>query len=310
MSTINKSKSKLPRKVEKWSDVIAKLNLDISKPVNYVSANRIKQITNEEPRLMAKMDREENLPTIFRNNNLFLLPVSRREYAIVRGSGYHQLESISEKPTIHYTQNPFPELFANHESEQVYLDYAYSTGLFERFAQIPLPNPPSQIRINTPEFDFDVSNFKIHVDRAQIEIDAITKGLQTTVIIEAKIGIPSSFNIRQIYYPFRTFLDQKKKNVRSFLFCVEPKQELYLLWEYAFDPHDIFESIKLIQSKQYQIKVSDVPSIKEFRDVSIIKGIEIPQADDIHKIVQFPAKVLEGYDTVGKMKDELGLVIR
>lgn len=48
----------------------------------------------------------------------------------------------------------------------------------------------------------------------------------------------------------------------------------------------------------------------EFKDVSINKGIEIPQADDINKIVQFPAKVFEGYDTVRKMKDELGVVIR
>jgi hypothetical protein len=45
-----------------------------------------------------------------------------------------QLEPITEKPTIHYIQNPFPELFANHESEQFYLDYAYSTELFERCA--------------------------------------------------------------------------------------------------------------------------------------------------------------------------------
>jgi hypothetical protein len=45
-----------------------------------------------------------------------------------------QLEPITEKPTIHHIQKPFPELFANHESEQVYLDYAYLNELFERCA--------------------------------------------------------------------------------------------------------------------------------------------------------------------------------
>jgi hypothetical protein len=70
-------------------DVIRQLKLDISKPVNYITAKQIKQTSNEEPRLMAKIDTREKLPQVFRQNNLFLLPVSRKEYAIVRGIGYH-----------------------------------------------------------------------------------------------------------------------------------------------------------------------------------------------------------------------------
>lgn len=82
------------RKIEKWFDIIKRLNIDVLKPVNYVTAKQIKQITNEDARLMAKIDRIENLPKIFRENNLFLVPVSRKEYAIVRGTGYHKLEAI------------------------------------------------------------------------------------------------------------------------------------------------------------------------------------------------------------------------
>jgi uncharacterized protein DUF6997/uncharacterized protein DUF6996 len=306
--SINKSQksssnSKPIRKKEKWSDVINKLNMDISKPVNYITAGQIKQISNEEPRLMAKMDRLEDCPKVFRDNNLFLLPVSRREYAIVKGVGYHQLESIGEEEQItHYAQIPFPESFANFESEQVYLNYAYSTGLIERFAQIPLPNPPSQIRVNTPEFNVNIDNCNIHVNRAQIEIDAITESLKTIVIIEAKIGMPGSFNIRQMYYPFRTFHDKKKK-VRSFFFCVEPKQSLYMFWEYGFNPYSSLESISLIHCRQYKILVSNVPSIKQFTDVQARKDlIIIPQADDVNKIIQFPLRVYEGHDTSGKIE--------
>ena len=83
------------RKIEKWSDLIRGLNIDMSKCVNYVTAKQIKQITNEEPRLMAKMDRIENLPKVFRDNNAFLLPVSRKQYVIVKGKGYHKLEPIT-----------------------------------------------------------------------------------------------------------------------------------------------------------------------------------------------------------------------
>jgi hypothetical protein len=71
------------------SDILTQSKIDISKPINYISAKQIKQITNEDTRLMAKIDKMENLPKVFRENNLFILPVSRKEYAIVRGTGYH-----------------------------------------------------------------------------------------------------------------------------------------------------------------------------------------------------------------------------
>ena len=98
---------KRTRKIEKWSDIISQSNIDVSKSINYITTKQIKQITNENPRLMAKMDKIENLPKIFRENSLFLLPVSRKEYAIVKGIGYHKLETISDvKPITHVTQVP------------------------------------------------------------------------------------------------------------------------------------------------------------------------------------------------------------
>lgn len=66
---------KASRKIEKWSDIISQLNIDVSKPINYITAKQIKQITNEDARLMAKIDRIESLPRVFRENNLFLYPL-------------------------------------------------------------------------------------------------------------------------------------------------------------------------------------------------------------------------------------------
>lgn len=123
-------------KKEKWSDIISTLSLDLSQPVNYVSADQIKQISNEEPRLMAKMDRYEQLPNIFKDKNVVLIPISRRGYAIVKGKGYHELEEIGERPAIHVTKYPMPQSIADFESEQVFLNRAYSTGLVERFAKL------------------------------------------------------------------------------------------------------------------------------------------------------------------------------
>lgn len=75
-------------KIEKWSDIFNQLNVDVSKPITYVTAKQIKQITNEAASLMVKIDRIENMPKILR-----LLPFSRKEYAIVRGEGISQIRT-------------------------------------------------------------------------------------------------------------------------------------------------------------------------------------------------------------------------
>ncbi|HYZ58461.1 MAG TPA: hypothetical protein VE544_02295, partial [Nitrososphaeraceae archaeon] len=104
-----------------------------------------------------------------------------------------------------------------------------------------------------------MSGSVIEVNSAQIEVDAVYENVDKIVTVEAKIGIPSSFSIRQLYYPFRTF-HLNKKPVRNFFFCFEPSQQLYLLWEYEFNPESNFESIQLVQSRQYKVKVTDVVS--------------------------------------------------
>jgi hypothetical protein len=297
-------------KKEKWSDIISTLNLDLSQPVNYVSAEQIKQIIHEEPRLMAKMDRYEQLPKIFKDNNVVIFPLSRKRYAIVKGKGYHELEEITEKPATHITEYPMPQSVADFESEQVFLNRAYSTGLVERFAQLSGLGAPLQIRVDTSPFNFRLDRSTISVDGAIMEIDAVTENPDTIVTIEAKIGVPSTFNIRQIYYPFRTFF-QKGKKVRSLLFCFEPIKSAYMFWEYEFSPYDKLDGIKLIQHKKYQIKVLKPLSTIQFQNVPAIKEkIRIPQADKIEKIIQFPLRIAEGYDTSEKMMGVFGFTIR
>jgi hypothetical protein len=305
-----KTNSRGIRKKEKWSGIISTLNLDLSQPINYVSAEQIKQISHEEPRLMAKMDRYEQLPKIFKDNNVVLFPLSRKHYAIVKGKGYHEIEEITDRPATHVTEYPIPQSIADFESEQVFLNRAYSTGLVERFAKLSGLSAPLQIRVDTPPFNFRLNRSTIFVDRAQMEIDAITENPDTLVTVEAKIGVPATFNIRQIYYPFRTFL-QKGKKVRNLLFCFEPIKSAYMIWEYEFGPYDKLDSIRLIQSKKYLIRVSKSLSAKQFRNVSPVKEkLMIPQADKIEKIIQFPLRISEGYDTSEKMMGVFGFTIR
>ena len=135
------------------------------------------------------------------------------------------------------------------------------------------------------------------------------KQLDQIIIFEAKIGKPDSFNIRQLYYPFRTFYGKKK--IRNFFFYLIPEEKIYLFWEYIFDPYDHFNSLKLIDSRKYKIKLSNPISAKSYQKIqSIEKKLNIPQADDINKIIEFPLRIFEGYDTSEKMINAFGFVKR
>jgi hypothetical protein len=99
--------------------------------------------------------------------------------------------------------------------------------------------------------------------------------------------------------------------VRNFFFIFEPRQKLYLFWEYEFNPHDKFDSIKFIRGLQYRIRITEPLSVKDYQNVSSDNSkTDIPQADDVNKIIQFPLRVFEGYDTSRKMIDAFGFVVR
>jgi hypothetical protein len=220
---------------------------------------------------MAKIDRIESLPRVFKENKLFLLPVSRKQYAIVKGEGYHKLEPITDpKPIIYTTQFPFPTSSLKVESEGVLLEYANSCGLLGKVTGTPNLIQTFRGRRTTPKFSFDVYKSQVNVDRAQIEVDAVFENSEEIILFEAKIGVPRSFGIRQLYYPFRTACQDRKKVVRNFFFCLkkEGEKKLYLFWEYEFHPYDSFNSIKLVQSQYYQVKTAERVSVKAYQNVN------------------------------------------
>jgi hypothetical protein len=120
MTSTNTSLRK-SRKIEKWNIIFNQLQLDPTNPLSFVTAKQIKSISTEEPRLMAKMDTFDSLPKIFQDNSLFLVPVSRCGYAIVKGKGYHRLEPFSEKICTHYTNVPLPTSVLGLHGEGVFL---------------------------------------------------------------------------------------------------------------------------------------------------------------------------------------------
>lgn len=289
------------RKLEKWSDVVSKLDLNLNRPRNIITAKSIKDTVGEEPRLMTKIDQEEDLPSIFKRYGVFILPVSREVYAILKGKGYHALEPIESSSERYLTDNPFPLSAEGVESESTYLDYAYATGLLGHFSNVDNLFLASRGRRTTPTFNCNVSGIDLTIDRAQIEIDGGYENPEQIVLVEAKMGVPATFIIRQLYYPYRTlYSDSNSKSVRNIFFCYEPTEQVYLFYEYDFEYPKQYDSIQFVRSGKYNVLFKPTP-IKEYQQVSADKEkLKIPQADDLNKIIEFPFRVAEGIDTAQK----------
>ena len=104
------------------------------------------------------------------------------------------------------------------ESEGVLPEHANSCGLLGKVTGTPNLIQTFRGRTTTPNFSFDVNGSQLTVQRAQIEVDAWFENSEEIILFEAKIDVPTSFGIRQLYYPFRTaYPGSKQEDSKEFL---------------------------------------------------------------------------------------------
>jgi hypothetical protein len=294
-------------RLERWREIVERKGLDLRRPLNIVTAADIKAITGEEPRLMAKIDRREELPAVFVEAGVFLLPVANGAYAIVRGEGYHDLEPLAEPPSLFLSRLPFPLATAGAgASETQHIDFAFNSGLVERFAGLGNLFLTIRGRKRAPEFEFRVGELTIRAGNVQVEIDAGFEGERHIVVLEGKIGARDTFHIRQLYYPYRFWSTLvPEKTIVPIFFTYQPESRLSTFWEYRFaDPFD-YGSIELVRAQSFVIRPAET-NVLEPRSLRRVGGPAlgpnvVPQANDMAKIAELPFRVAEGHTTVAAL---------
>ena len=92
-----------------WARRYYALGIDLARPVSRVTARQIKSHTGEEPRIMAKMDTRDSLPSCFQEAGVFVLPTSNGEYVIVKGDQAYLLAAHISPYSHGNLQNHDPE---------------------------------------------------------------------------------------------------------------------------------------------------------------------------------------------------------
>ena len=255
-----------------------------------ISADQIKEF--REPRLMTKFDHKINLPALFEENNLSILPISRGDYIISSFFAYHPFEEFSnevEKVSIPaYIQSLMPQFLV---SESIALNCANACGILSDFLEDEALVPTVNGRMSSGELHFNIDSAvgkqHIFVNNSQIEIDAAYEGIRCLSLFEAKRDLADDFLIRQLYYPFRVWSKRVTKTVKP-IFLIFSNGAFHL-YQYRFEDPNDYSSLKLIKQKNYiiatEINVADIVKLLEIVPMVKEPAISFPQADRFSRVV-------------------------
>lgn len=284
-----------------WETLFARHNIldEIAEAgIFRITADQIK--AEREPRLMTKFDHRVNLPSVFKDNNLAILPVTRGDYVISRFSAYHDFETTPvECQRVNLPsgiQSLLPQYIV---SEAIALNCAGACGILEDFLEDEDLVPTVSGRMSSGEFSFSISSGgspqTVAVRNSQIEIDAAYEGRSCLALFEAKRDISKDFLVRQLYYPFRAWRGRVTKKIKP-VFLVFSNGVFYL-YQYEFADPRHYNSLSLVKQKNYilspEITLADIQALVESTPICAEAEVAFPQADSMKRIVNLMEMLAE-----------------
>lgn len=261
-----------------------------------ISANQIREF--REPRLMTKFDHTINLPNLFSENKLAILPITRGDYVISHFDAYHRFE-VDDSPNKTIKKVSLPSHIqsldsGNIPSEAIALNCAVASGIVTEFMDDSDIVATVSGRMGSGTFSFGITDTKtgnirqVSVNNSQIEIDAAYEGVASLALFEAKRDLSEDFLIRQLYYPFRVWTSRITKPVKT-IFLVY-SNGIYRLYEYAFDDPNNYSSLRLVKQKSYSIEdtaisAADIQNILEGTTIRNEPQVPFPQADKFERVI-------------------------
>ncbi len=277
-----------------WNRLFAKYNISKNVLKNGSFEITSRQINEfREARLMTKFDFRSQLPKIFSENRLSILPISRGGYVISDFETFKDFESKDPTPIKINFPNYLESIkHDNITSESTALNCAFVTGIIEDFVQDEDVKPTVSGRMSSLRFDFNIqtqkSNLNIVVNNSQIEIDGGYEGVNSLSLIEAKNSISKDFLIRQMYYPYKLWNNKITKEVKSIFLTYS--NGIFHFREYVFEDPNHYNSLKLKNEKRYIIRDSaiNLELIQKIaNEIQITRELEIPfpQADSFDRVI-------------------------
>jgi hypothetical protein len=285
------SKSKNDIAWEKIFDKYKIINKVLNDGHTTISSTHINEF--REARLMTKFDHKSQLPKLFADNNLSILPTSRGGYVI----GSFETFSDFNIDDIEITPIEFPTFLESLDyrditSEATAINCAFVSKILHDFTEEESLLPTVSGRMSSSSFGFDINSskglFNINVGNSQVEIDGGYEGDNSLNLIEAKNYISDDFLVRQLYYPYKLWSGKIQKQVRPIFLTYT--NGIFYLREYAFTNINHYNSLILIKHKKYAVQdgafnIETIQDILYRTKTTKEPEIPFPQADSFDRVI-------------------------
>jgi hypothetical protein len=246
---------------------------------------------------MAKFDFSRQLPGVFRENDLGILPIKNGEYIIGKFNLFETIKNTKYED-IDVKKVSLPDFIETIDPDNIYsesnaLNVASLSGMFkDAFNEELYETIQGKMRTNTFNFIISSNNVdnNIEVNGAAIEIDGGYESKSKVVLVEAKNSMPEDFVIRQLYYPYRHWKDKVMKEIVPVFFAYD--NGIYNMFIYSFEDLYKYNSLKLNDIKRYMISSKSSETIKKdiFERIELIdelpqEEVPLPQADSFSKVI-------------------------
>lgn len=286
-----------------WENILSKYDIPAHVRENglfEIEAAQIKEF--REPRLMAKWDSSEVLPGPLKREKLNILPLSRQSYAISNFQLYQPFpDSPKDSELIYVPTKAYETIDFDHlDSESNAINAMCITGILDNFLGTEIGETVETFngRMGAGSFSFNVDlvdggKEQVCVNNPQLEIDGGFENDDSVIIMEAKNVPHPDFHVRQLYFPYRLWLNKVRKPIR--LIFSQYVDSIYHIFEYKFeDPYD-YSSIKLLKQRNYTFQSSAITwdDLREiWNTVSPVTddnqdeaGVPFPQADRMTNVI-------------------------
>lgn len=285
-----------------------------------ITATKINEF--REARLMTKFDHKSQLPKLFADNKLSILPTSRGGYVI------GEFETFCDFNTDDIEVSPieFPTFLESLDyrditSEATAINCAFVSKILHDFTNEENLLPTVSGRMSSSSFNFGINSpkglFNVSVGNSQVEIDGGYEGDTSLNLIEAKNYISDDFLVRQLYYPFKLWSGKIQKQVRPIFLTYS--NGVFHLREYAFSNVNHYNSLVLVRHRKYVVQEGsfNLEALSQIIDTTkTVKEPEIPfpQADSFERVInlcellkqkEFISKedITQNYDFDGRQTD-------
>lgn len=263
-----------------------------------ITSGEINQV--REARLMTKFDQKANLPALFTENNLSILPITRGSYVIGKFNAYENVYYRNvENRTFHIP--PYIESIDTNNlySEASALHTVHIGGVINDILGEEAMHTVSG-RMSTGAFDYGISlgngTFNISVNNSQCEIDGGYESQNKLILVEAKNFRVDDFLIRQMYYPYRLWSERINKEVIPAFFTYS--NDIFSFFIYRFNNRNMYNSLELVRQINYTIEeepitLDNIFQILQDSTIDEEPVIPFPQANNIIRTLDLLGLLME-----------------